>query len=284
MARCNCNSNTCNCFVSPGNGIDVTGDGSEASPFVVAVESDIDAAPAQIAAHIADSTDAHSATAIQFTPTGSIAATNAQAAIVEVSNERAADLAAHLADTSDAHDASAISVADAGGLLVATDVEAALAELAALANPIIVAGAAQMLALSGSPVVGVVNTNAIACWLMDAATTEIVGGMIRLPGWNSFNAQIIWAPSTTGAGDVRWEWRRTTLTAGALPTVSGATTFVSTAPGVAEQVVVTAASASVSLASLGSYHGFRISRTGGDAADTYAADAKLIGIIFNRLT
>jgi hypothetical protein len=40
------------------------------------------------------------------------------------------DLAAHLADSSDAHDASAVSIADAGGNFAATEVEAALAELA----------------------------------------------------------------------------------------------------------------------------------------------------------
>ena len=44
-------------------------------------------------------------------------------------NTEAAAIAAHIADTSDAHDASAISVADAGDLLTATTVEAALAEL-----------------------------------------------------------------------------------------------------------------------------------------------------------
>lgn len=38
---------------------------------------------------------------------------------------------AHIADTADAHDASAISIADAGALFDATDVEAALAEVAA---------------------------------------------------------------------------------------------------------------------------------------------------------
>jgi hypothetical protein len=37
---------------------------------------------------------------------------------------------AHIADTSDAHDASAISIADAGGHYTATDVEAALQEVA----------------------------------------------------------------------------------------------------------------------------------------------------------
>jgi len=41
-----------------------------------------------------------------------------------------ADLAAHTADTTDAHDASAVSVLDTGALLTATNVEAALAELA----------------------------------------------------------------------------------------------------------------------------------------------------------
>jgi len=41
-----------------------------------------------------------------------------------------ADLAAHLVDTVDAHDASAVSVLDTGALLTATNVEAALAELA----------------------------------------------------------------------------------------------------------------------------------------------------------
>jgi hypothetical protein len=40
------------------------------------------------------------------------------------------DVSAHLSDTSDAHDASAISIADAGGHYTATDVEAALAEVA----------------------------------------------------------------------------------------------------------------------------------------------------------
>lgn len=39
-------------------------------------------------------------------------------------------VADHIADTADAHDASAVSVLDTGGLITATDVEAALAELA----------------------------------------------------------------------------------------------------------------------------------------------------------
>jgi hypothetical protein len=44
------------------------------------------------------------------------------------------DVAAHLADATDAHDASAISVLDTGALYAATDVEAALAEVATTAS------------------------------------------------------------------------------------------------------------------------------------------------------
>lgn len=49
---------------------------------------------------------------------------------VEYAVSTGGDVSVHLADTTDAHDASAISVLDTGALLTATDVEAALAELA----------------------------------------------------------------------------------------------------------------------------------------------------------
>lgn len=73
-----------------------------------------------------DAADSHPATASAFTPAGTIAATNVQAAIEEASG----DTTAHLADA-DAHNASSVSIADAGGFFVATEVEAALQELGA---------------------------------------------------------------------------------------------------------------------------------------------------------
>lgn len=79
--------------------------------------------------HLADAVDAHDASAISFVPTGTTAATTAQAAIVEVAADAAAELAAHLADAVDAHDATAVSYAGGPGL-VATTVEGALDELA----------------------------------------------------------------------------------------------------------------------------------------------------------
>ena len=47
----------------------------------------VDAADAALAAHIADTVDAHDASAISFAPTGTVAATDVQAAIVELSLE-----------------------------------------------------------------------------------------------------------------------------------------------------------------------------------------------------
>lgn len=82
-----------------------------------------------VAAHLADTSDAHDASAISFSPASGIAATDVQAAIVE----DAGDLADHLADTADAHDASAISFSPVG-TIAATDVQAAIAEVASEAS------------------------------------------------------------------------------------------------------------------------------------------------------
>lgn len=81
-----------------------------------------------IEAHIADTVDAHDASAISFVPTGSIAATDVQAAVAEVASDAAAALTAHTGQATDAHDASAISVLDTAGNYTATDVEAVLTE------------------------------------------------------------------------------------------------------------------------------------------------------------
>lgn len=70
--------------------------------------------------------DGLTAVNIDFTPAGTIAATDTQAAIEELDD----DIQAHLSDAADAHDASAISVSPAGAL-GSTDVQAALEELQA---------------------------------------------------------------------------------------------------------------------------------------------------------
>ena len=99
--------------------------------LTVATTTDVGAVSTALGAHLADTSDAHDASAISFAPAGDVAATDVQAAIAELATEKAtsAALTAHLADTSDAHDATAISYAGAAGLS-ATTVEAALDELA----------------------------------------------------------------------------------------------------------------------------------------------------------
>jgi hypothetical protein len=83
---------------------------------------------AGLAAHLADATDAHDASAISFVAGGTIAATDVQAAISEVASDAATDLSNHLTDATDAHDASAISFAPTG-TIASTDAQAAIAEV-----------------------------------------------------------------------------------------------------------------------------------------------------------
>lgn len=82
---------------------------------------------ADLAAHIADTTDAHAASAITFTPASGIAAVTVQAAIVEALTDSIAYTDLHINDTTAAHAASAIAVTP-GGNLSADDVQEALVE------------------------------------------------------------------------------------------------------------------------------------------------------------
>ena len=89
---------------------------------------------AAIAAHIADTTDAHDASAISVADADELlTATTVEAALAELH----ADVTDHTGDTSAAHAASAISIADSGEIITATDVEGALAELAAKSSDVV---------------------------------------------------------------------------------------------------------------------------------------------------
>jgi hypothetical protein len=94
---------------------------------------DISADGALLDGHIADTADAHAASAITNTPSGNLAATTVQAALDELQTDvdtRATStaLADHIDDTAGAHAASAISNSPSGNL-AATTVQAALNEL-----------------------------------------------------------------------------------------------------------------------------------------------------------
>lgn len=63
------------------------------------IQDQLDQAGTDLNDHITDATDAHDATAISFTPAGSIVATNTQAAVEEVATDAAAALSTHESDT-----------------------------------------------------------------------------------------------------------------------------------------------------------------------------------------
>jgi len=67
-----------------------------------AIEGNI-ATQTELDAHLNDATDAHDASAISFAPTGTISATDAQAAVAEVASEAASALSNHDADTTSVH-------------------------------------------------------------------------------------------------------------------------------------------------------------------------------------
>lgn len=84
--------------------------------------------------HLADPTAAHAASAVSFSPTGTVAATDVQAAVAEVASEAATNLSNHTGQSSGAHAASAISISDASNYFTGTTVEAALAEAGAVTS------------------------------------------------------------------------------------------------------------------------------------------------------
>ncbi len=95
-------------------------------------------------AHLADAVDAHDASAVSFSPAAGVAATDVQAAIVEVAGDVSSGgtaLADHLADTVDSHDASAVSFVPTG-TIAATNVQTAVAEVATDATSALTAGLA----------------------------------------------------------------------------------------------------------------------------------------------
>lgn len=152
---------------------------------------------------------------------------------------------------------------------------------------IVVVGASDLTdQLQGVPARSTVG-GMIPAWLMDAATDErvaaVLGGRL-LNGWATMTAQVVWAASGVTTGDVVWQVNNYGLTSGAALSLGGASgDLISAAPGVADQVVITAASAAYTVAAT-TVKGLRVRRDGANVLDTYAADAKLIAVVLTRAT
>ena len=91
------------------------------------------ATASSVSDHLADTSDAHDASAISFVAGGTIAATDVQAAVAEVATDAASALSTHESDTTSVH-----GIADTSALLDTADigvtVQAQDAELAAIAG------------------------------------------------------------------------------------------------------------------------------------------------------
>lgn len=77
--------------------VDAAGDftATEVEGALAELQADAEADAAALAAHLVDAVDAHDASAISFTPVGTIAATDTQTAVAEVATDAAAALSAH---------------------------------------------------------------------------------------------------------------------------------------------------------------------------------------------
>ena len=94
----------------------------------VTVQQALDEIDGNLDAHIADTTDAHNASAISYDPTTSgLLATQVQAAI----DETVSNLNAHILDLAEAHDATAIAYNPATSGLTAVETQAAIDEIVA---------------------------------------------------------------------------------------------------------------------------------------------------------
>lgn len=109
-------------------------DATQALSDAAAAQSTADGAASAISAHIADTTDAHDASAISFDPTGlpNLTGTDVQAALESVDTrfgQLDQDITDHITDAVGAHAASAISFSNGASGLTATTAQAAIDEV-----------------------------------------------------------------------------------------------------------------------------------------------------------
>ena len=188
--------------------------------------NDIDTLISGLANHLSDTVDAHVATAIGFTPAGTIAGTTVQAAVEEVASEAATnlsnhvaagdphpgyatdtDLSNHLSDATAAHAASAVSVTPTGDL-ASTDVQAALQELQGDIDTLEAAShaAVTVAAFGSTPNANGLSLSTQALNMQPADETnpggvstaaQVMGGEKRLPGGLNVGSNAALAASST---------------------------------------------------------------------------------------
>lgn len=144
--------------------------------------------------------------------------------------------------------------------------------------------AMEMMAGAGSPSLsGQAGGVQSVGWLMDAALTEQVSFQLpKIPVDWQYSISVLWAPTTAAGGGVSFQYLQTPLVPGAVAGSgqTGTAVVVGPAPTTANQVVSTPLlqfQTPVASPLQG-----RIIRIGGDAGDTYGADAAILGVLITR--
>ena len=123
--------------------------------------------------------------------------------------------------------------------------------------------------------------------LFAANATEICVGVAQMPhAWKmgtDIEAHIHWSPTNTDTGDVYWRFEYEIQPIGGTFTGLTASNTLDTADGVAQkhQIHELATIDASAITTVSAIIKWKLSRVGGDATDTYNADAKLLELDFH---
>lgn len=175
-------------------------------------------------------------------------------------------------------DASSIGITDSGAYFTATDVEAALQEVAAAQERISIT-AGSFHSVVGSPSLSATASFRHAAWLMDASADEAIAARFSVPSsWSSFDIDVLWTNHSSGTGDVVFNLNFVKSVAGASinapGSFSGPVTVTAGGQDILKVSTVLAGTASVS----GALNGLRLYRLGTNVADTLANDIAILGV------
>jgi hypothetical protein len=181
------------------------------------------------------------------------------------------------------------AIANVTGLQTALDAKASLADIVGKQTIWLPAGAMTARATNGASSLTeelAANDIMVRSWAFDAAVSEAVQAMIRMPkGWNegTLEVEFLWKhPATTTAFGVRWSVRaRAFGDDDALDAAWGVAQGVSDTGGTTGDLYKTAFTAAVTIAGSpaeGDLVVLEISRDPAHAGDTMTADAHLIGV------
>jgi hypothetical protein len=147
-------------------------------------------------------------------------------------------------------------------------------------TPSLWVGAAMMQSSSGTPTLNASTLGAPA-WLLDAAATEVVAGVVVIPeDWETFNVIAWYTNASSGSGDIvtnyRYVQRALTENITGSETNEGNVTTTS----VAQNIIGSRTVSSGVYRRAGSIYRFNFRRVGGDGSDSLGNDIGLLGFQF----